>query len=100
MAPRVIRNDSSSLGHKVRKLLHWLPIALVVFAAHLHAQSLQAPDLGELTPGTTKAINALWGENPADVRFTTTKCVVVANLKGPAEITMMHFAYPQHHSSD
>jgi hypothetical protein len=70
------------------------------FALQVNAQSWPAPDLGQLTPGSTKAINALWGENPADVQFTTTKCVVVADLKGPAEITMMHFAYPQHHYSD
>jgi Protein of unknown function (DUF2961) len=95
MAPRLIRNSSSLTGDKVRRLLQWLPFALVAFGTQVHAQLWTAPDLGQLTPGTTKAVNALWGENPADVRFTTTRCVVVANLKGPAEITMMHFAMPQ-----
>ncbi|HEX3628275.1 MAG TPA: DUF2961 domain-containing protein, partial [Verrucomicrobiae bacterium] len=75
-------------------------IVLFGFAVPGHGQSWQGPDLGRLTPGNTKAINALWGENPGDVRFTTTKCVTVANITGPAEITMMHFAYPQHHESD
>src|SRR5580698_6711009 len=75
-------------------------ITLFACAAQVHAQSWLSPDLSRLTPGTTKAVNALWGENPLDVQFKTTKCVVVANLKGPAEITMMHFAYPQHHESD
>ncbi|HEV2330434.1 MAG TPA: glycoside hydrolase family 172 protein [Verrucomicrobiae bacterium] len=77
-----------------------MAIALVASAVQVHAQAWLAPDLGRLTPGDTKAINALWGENPLAVQFRTTKCVVVADLKGPAEITMMHFAYPQHHYSD
>ncbi len=49
--------------------------------------------LARLTPGRTKAENALWIENPLTVQFKTTKHVVVASLKGPAVITMMHFAY-------
>jgi Protein of unknown function (DUF2961) len=77
-----------------------LGIALLFLVVQGHAQSWQSPDLAQLTPGKTKAINALWGENPLDVQFKTTKCVVVANIQGPAEITMMHFAYPQHHHSD
>jgi hypothetical protein len=84
-------------------LKHYLTIGFLgffIFATHARAQSWLAPDLAHLTPGRTKAVNALWVENPPDVRFTTTKCVVVANLKGPGEITMMHFAYPQHHYSD
>ena len=83
----------------MRRLPVWIRyIVLSVFAGQIHAQPWQMPNLGQLTPGDTKAINALWGENPADVRFKTTKCVVVANIKGPAEITMMHFAMPQHMS--
>ena len=50
-------------------------------------------DLAKLTPGRTKAENALWIENPLTVQFKTSKRVVVADLKGPAVITMMHFAY-------
>jgi len=75
-------------------LLKWtLGIALLFLVVQGHAQSWQSPDLAQLTPGKTKAINALWGENPLDVQFKTTKCVVVANIQGPGEITMMHFAY-------
>ena len=58
------------------------------------AQSLPS-DLARVTPGDTKAINALWGENPVAVQFRSTTNVVVANIQGPAEITMIHFAYPQ-----
>ena len=76
--------------------LKWIPaIALFVFIMEARAQPWQPQNLGLLTPGDTKAINALWGENPEDVRFSTTKCVVVANITGPAEITMMHFAMPE-----
>ncbi|MGH7950485.1 MAG: glycoside hydrolase family 172 protein [Limisphaerales bacterium] len=48
-----------------------------------------------MTPGATKVVNALWLENPLDVQFKSTNRVVVANIQGPAQITMMHFALPQ-----
>lgn len=59
------------------------------------AQSLPS-DLTRVDTGDTKAVNALWRENPMSVQFRTTTNVVVADIKGPAEITMIHFAYPQH----
>src|SRR5208282_1026458 len=46
-----------------------------------------------LNPGRTKAENALWIENPLTAQFKTSKRIVVAQIKGPAMITMMHFAY-------
>ena len=49
--------------------------------------------MAQLTPGQTKAANALWIENPLTSQFKTSKRVVVADLKGPAVITMIHFAY-------
>jgi D-arabinan exo alpha-(1,3)/(1,5)-arabinofuranosidase (non-reducing end) len=57
------------------------------------AQTAQIEDLATLTPGRTKAVNALWTENPLAVQFKSTNRIVVANIQGPAEITMMHFAY-------
>lgn len=51
--------------------------------------------LARLTPGRTAAQNALWIENPLTARFNTSKRVVVADVKGPAVITMIHFAMPQ-----
>jgi len=40
-------------------------------------------------------VNALWIENPEDKRFGDGRTrVVVADLKGPAIITMIHFAMP------
>ena len=57
------------------------------------AEPFQLPDLARLTPGRTKAENALWVENPLTAQFKTSKRVVVAQINGPAMITMMHFAY-------
>ena len=51
-------------------------------------------DLARLAPGRTGAQNALWIENPLSARFTSSKRVVVAEVKGPATITMIHFAMP------
>ncbi len=53
--------------------------------------------LPQLTPGRTQAENALWIENPLTARFNASNRVVVADLTGPAEITMIHFALPQSH---
>jgi hypothetical protein len=52
-------------------------------------------DLPRLVPGRTFADNALWIENPLEKRFNSSKQVVVAQIKGPAVITMIHFAMPQ-----
>ena len=51
-------------------------------------------DLPTLLPGRTAAKNALWLENPLSKRFLSTKRVVVAEIRGPATITMIHFAKP------
>ncbi|MGH7981253.1 MAG: DUF2961 domain-containing protein, partial [Limisphaerales bacterium] len=64
------------------------------FAHPVDAQSLPS-DLCRLDFGRTKAVNALWRENALSVQFQSTTNVIVAGLKGPAEITMIHFAYPQ-----
>ena len=52
-------------------------------------------DLPRLLAGRTRTENALWIENPLTAQFKTSKQVVVADLKGPAVITMIHFAYGQ-----
>ena len=51
-------------------------------------------DLPRLVPGRTRAENALWIENSLAARFESAKQVVVADIKGPAVITMIHFAMP------
>lgn len=84
----------SLMKHFVRPLFAFICTAW--FSEHsIQAQSLPS-DFARVDGGSTKAINALWGENPLSVQFKTTTNVVVANLKGPAEITMIHFAYPGH----
>ena len=52
-------------------------------------------DLPQLTAGRTAAQNALWIENPLGARFNTSRQVTVAEIQGPATITMIHFAMPQ-----
>lgn len=75
---------------------------ILILTALLCAQSYVAlsadfDDLARLTPGRTKAENALWIENPLTARFNSTNRVVVADLQGPAMITMIHFALPNSH---
>ncbi len=57
------------------------------------AQTLDS--LPRLDEGRVKAENALWIENSLTARFNSSKRVTVASLKGPAVITMVHFAMPQ-----
>ncbi len=45
--------------------------------------------------GEVKCENALWWENPEEKRFDGKREVVVADLKGPGIITMLHFAMPE-----
>lgn len=66
---------------------------LLLAAVPTHAQ-VALDDLATLTPGRTGNQNALWIENELTARFNSSKRVVVADLKGPATITMIHFALP------
>lgn len=56
------------------------------------------PDLSSmamLSDGETKMVNALWIENPPELRMGEGRDrVLVADLKGPGVITMLHFAMP------
>ena len=72
-------------------------VGLGFLATDAFPQTAGLEDLARLTPGRTRAENALWIENPLGARFNSAKRVVVAELKGPAEITMIHFALPQSH---
>jgi Protein of unknown function (DUF2961) len=71
-----------------------LTLAIRLCATQAFAQTGRFVDLARLTPGRTKAVNALWVENPVNTQFLSSNRIVVAEIKGPAEITMMHFAYP------
>lgn len=56
----------------------------------------QFDSLYRLQDGETKQVNALWGENPKEMQFGEGKTkVVIADIKGPGIITMIHFALPQ-----
>jgi hypothetical protein len=86
--------------HSLRKHNSWVTAALLcVFlalcAGLARAQIPGLDDLDKLTPGRTRAENALWIENPLSVQFSSSKTVVVADLKGPGVITMIHFAMPE-----
>ena len=77
---------------------NWLlSIAGVLFLAApgALAQTIGLDDLPTLLPGRTAAQNALWIENSLSARFNSSKRVVVAEIQGPATITMIHFAMPQ-----
>jgi len=93
------RNEFRALGRRGAKpaalffcLLAWLGVWLCPDG---RGQPLGLADLATLGPGRVRAENALWIENALSARFNSSKQVVVADLKGPAEITMIHFAMPQ-----
>lgn len=77
-------------------LRYFLPVALCLslFVAPAIAQPPDLMELPTLQPGKTAAQNALWGENAAEKQFTKFRRVVVAEIQGPAVITMIHFALP------
>jgi len=77
--------------------MKWTIAAVLLGLAGVGAAGGQGDlaDLPLLTPGKVAMQNALWGENPKDKQFTTTRRVVVADIPGPAVITMIHFALPQ-----
>jgi hypothetical protein len=77
-------------------VLRRLALVSAFLATTLHAQP-DMEDLAKITPGATKAANALWIENDLSLRFNSSRRVVVADLKGPGVITMMHFADPTTH---
>lgn len=72
-------------------LLAWSATGALAVPAPLVASE----PLYRLTEGETKQVNALWIENPANLKFGEgRKNVVIAELKGPGIITMIHFALP------
>ena len=69
-------------------------VLLTLITATAFSQSVDSLYL--LKDGETKQVNALWGENPKEMQFGEGKSkVVIADLKGPGVITMIHFALPQ-----
>jgi hypothetical protein len=80
-------------------------VASVILAVSLSIGSVlaQTPEISpevsslfNLWNGKTKQVNALWHENDPRLQFGDGRNkVVIANLKGPGMITMIHFALPQ-----
>jgi lysophospholipase L1-like esterase len=71
-----------------------LILALSAMAAQDAVAQIGLDNLSSLSPGHSAAKNALWRENPLSARFHGSKRVVIAQLEGPATITMIHFAMP------
>jgi hypothetical protein len=81
------------------RAIAWASVVALGFFGEAPGTRGQSPadlaDLPRLEPGRTAAVNALWIENPLSARFNTTNRVTVAEIAGPAQITMIHFALPQ-----
>lgn len=69
-------------------------LVVCVQALWAFGQEASFGDLSVLGPGKSGCENALWHENAPEKQFTTTRRVVVADIAGPGEITMIHFALP------
>ncbi len=78
-----------------RSIFCTLPLLLIFFVARGQPAPFNLDALPELTVGRVEMQNALWIENPLTAQFKTTNRVIVADLKGPACISMVHFAMPQ-----
>jgi hypothetical protein len=91
-------------GYHLAMRLFIPPLSAFIFTAWFSGHPVCAQplpsDLARVPSGSTKTVNALWTENPVAVQFRTTTNVVMADLKGPAEITMIHFAYPGRRGPD
>jgi hypothetical protein len=71
-----------------------LVCALLSLAAQNAVAQVRVDDLPTLLPGKTEMQNGLWVETPLNRQFVSSKTVVLAEIKGPATITMIHFALP------
>lgn len=65
---------------------------LAVLSGPAAAQMPDLSSLDRLVPGRVRTQNALWIESPLALQFKTSKRIVLADLKGPGIITMIHFA--------
>ena len=70
----------------------WM-VAMVVMGVVAGVRA-DVSELAKLGKGQTRMQNALWIENELTARFNTSKTVVVGEIAGPAQITMIHFAMP------
>jgi hypothetical protein len=85
------------LSSRLRRRALFSALVLCLSPASSRSQLVGLEDLPRLSPSEVKAANALWIETPMTAQFKSSKRVVLAELKGPAVITMLHFALPQSH---
>jgi hypothetical protein len=90
-----MHSQASSKSLRLVLLLSLVLACVQICLPDVVAQPVNLSELAQLTPGRTRAENALWIENPLTARFNTSKEVVVADLKGPGVVTMIHFAMPE-----
>jgi hypothetical protein len=79
----------------MKRIMAAVMCAGAVCMASAYAQDSSLADLAVLRAGKTAAQNALWIETPLERQFKSSKRVIVADIKGPAVITMIHFAMPE-----
>ncbi len=72
-----------------------MTLAVILLAAAGTGRAADLAGLPRLTDDRVGAENALWIENPPERLFRTRREVVVADLAGPAVITMLHLALPE-----
>lgn len=73
----------------------FLPLLICTMITSAIAQVPDYSSLAALHPGRTAAQNALWIENPEPLRFDHANPINIADIRGPATITMVHFAMPE-----
>lgn len=69
-------------------------LALLMGAVAGLASAQSFENLARLDTAKLECENALWVENPVEKQFLSAARVVVADLKGPGRIEMIHFAMP------
>ena len=77
------------------KAIHPLVVTVVVLLASATCgYGSDFSGLSRLQSGKVRAENGLWIETPPERQFKSGREVVVADVKGPGVITMIHFALP------
>ena len=71
-----------------------LSFAVMCLPARPAAAQFRIDDLPTLSPGRDADAKRLVDRERAALRFDSSKRVVVAEISGPATITMIHFAMP------
>ena len=71
-----------------------MTLCLLLTAAQTAVAQIDIGGLPTLQPGCVSAKNSLWIESPGAQQFNKSKTALIADIKGPATITMIHFAKP------